>query len=184
MIQFLTFWSHSWRSRIAIERVTFPPSQKGYKELPVRFFHCSNVLCQLVGAQPLTNFSFTRENDNLLPICSSRSAQPICQIKNSSLPVKANTASFPASFIWPATGLLIKTQTPIKPYRPRWSRETKRKYTLEGESPTSYNRCCNSYKWPYKQVTGVITLIIGVITPFITGGGPTLSKCKDYPFGI
>ena len=31
-----------------------------------------------------------------------------------------------------------------------------------------------SYKWPYKWVTGVITLLIGVITPFITGRGPTL----------
>ena len=30
------------------------------------------------------------------------------------------------------------------------------------------------YKWPYKWVTGVITLLIGVITPFITGRGPTL----------
>ena len=31
---------------------------------------------------------------------------------------------------------------------------------------------CNSYKWPYKWVTGVITLRRGVITPFITGRGP------------
>ena len=28
------------------------------------------------------------------------------------------------------------------------------------------------YKWPYKCVTGVITLLIGVITQFITGRGP------------
>ena len=30
----------------------------------------------------------------------------------------------------------------------------------------------NPYKWPYKWVTGVITLLIGVITPLITGRGP------------
>ena len=28
------------------------------------------------------------------------------------------------------------------------------------------------YKWPYNWVTGVITLLIGVITPLITGRGP------------
>ena len=28
------------------------------------------------------------------------------------------------------------------------------------------------FKWPYKWVSGVITLLIGVITTLITGGGP------------
>ena len=41
-------------------------------------------------------------------------------------------------------------------------------------APTSYKYSYNPYKWPYKWVTGVITLLIGVITPFITGRGPTL----------
>ena len=31
----------------------------------------------------------------------------------------------------------------------------------------------NSYKWSCKWLTGVITLLIGVITPFITGRGPS-----------
>ena len=37
-----------------------------------------------------------------------------------------------------------------------------------------------SYKWHYKWVTGVITLLIGVITPFITGRGPTLYGLISY----
>ena len=32
----------------------------------------------------------------------------------------------------------------------------------------------NIYKWPYKWLTRVITLLIGVITPLITSRGPTL----------
>ena len=36
------------------------------------------------------------------------------------------------------------------------------------------------YKWPYKWVTGVITLLIGDISPFITGRGP-LCLCFDVP---
>ncbi len=32
----------------------------------------------------------------------------------------------------------------------------------------------SSYKWPYKWVTGVINLLVGVITPFISGKGPSL----------
>ena len=42
------------------------------------------------------------------------------------------------------------------------------------------------YKWPYKWVTGVITLLIGVITPFITSRGPTLYQvhCFVSWFGL
>ena len=36
----------------------------------------------------------------------------------------------------------------------------------------------NPYKWPYNWVTGVITLLIGVITPFITGRGPPCMVSK------
>ena len=32
----------------------------------------------------------------------------------------------------------------------------------------------NPYKWPHKLVTGVVTLFIGVINPFITGSGAHL----------
>ena len=39
-------------------------------------------------------------------------------------------------------------------------------------APTSYKWSYNPCKWPYKWVTGVITLPIGVITPFITGRVP------------
>ena len=41
-------------------------------------------------------------------------------------------------------------------------------------APTSYKWSYNLYKWPYKWVTGVITLLMGVITPFITDRGRTL----------
>ena len=41
-------------------------------------------------------------------------------------------------------------------------------------APTRYKWSYKPYKWPYKWVTGVITLLIGVITPFITSRGPTL----------
>ena len=37
---------------------------------------------------------------------------------------------------------------------------------------TSYKWSYNLYKWPYKWVTGVITLLMVVITPFITDRGP------------
>ena len=37
-----------------------------------------------------------------------------------------------------------------------------------------YKWSYNLYKWPYKWVTGVITLLIGVITPFITESGAHL----------
>ena len=37
----------------------------------------------------------------------------------------------------------------------------------------------NSNKWPYKRVTGVITLLLGVITPFITGRGP---PCRNLTY--
>ena len=46
-------------------------------------------------------------------------------------------------------------------------------------APTSYKWSYKPYKWPYKWVTGVITLLIGVITPFITGRGPTLWFVKS-----
>ena len=38
--------------------------------------------------------------------------------------------------------------------------------------PTSYKWSYNPYKWPSKWATGVITLVIGIINPFITGRGP------------
>ena len=43
----------------------------------------------------------------------------------------------------------------------------------------SYNPC----KWPYKWVTGVITLLKEVITPFITGRGPPCRYMR-YMCGI
>ena len=43
-------------------------------------------------------------------------------------------------------------------------------------APTSYKWSYNPYKWPYKWVNGVITLLIGVITPLITSRGP---PCRD-----
>ena len=42
-------------------------------------------------------------------------------------------------------------------------------------APANYKWSYKPYKWPYKWVTGVITLLIGVITPFITSRGPTLN---------
>ena len=42
-----------------------------------------------------------------------------------------------------------------------------------GWAPTSYKWGYNPYKWPYKWATGVVTPLIGVITPFITGRGPS-----------
>ena len=39
-------------------------------------------------------------------------------------------------------------------------------------APTSYKWSYNPYKWPYKWGTGVITVLIGVITPVISGRGP------------
>ena len=38
--------------------------------------------------------------------------------------------------------------------------------------PASYTWSSNPYKWPYKWVTGVVTLLIRVITPFISGRVP------------
>ena len=43
-------------------------------------------------------------------------------------------------------------------------------------APTSYTWNYNPYKWPYKWVTGVITLLIGAITPFATRLGAHLVK--------
>ena len=50
-------------------------------------------------------------------------------------------------------------------------------------APTIYKWSCNPYKWPYKWVTGVITLLIGVITPFITGRGPPCRVLKGRSKG-
>ena len=41
-------------------------------------------------------------------------------------------------------------------------------------APTSYKWSYNPFKWPYNWVTGVVTLLIEVITPHITCRGPTL----------
>ena len=41
------------------------------------------------------------------------------------------------------------------------------------------NRAC---KRPYKRVTGIITLLLGVITPLSTGRGPPcITICRDLP---
>ena len=42
--------------------------------------------------------------------------------------------------------------------------------------PTCYILNYNPYKWPFKWVTGVITLLGGVITRFVTGRGPSCTK--------
>ena len=47
-------------------------------------------------------------------------------------------------------------------------------------APTSYKWSYKPYKWPYKWVTGVITLLIGVITPFTTSRGPTLWQLNFF----
>ena len=39
---------------------------------------------------------------------------------------------------------------------------------------TIYMELFSPYKWPYQWVTGIRTLLIGVITPFITGSGAHL----------
>ena len=44
-------------------------------------------------------------------------------------------------------------------------------------APPSYKWSCNPYEWPYKWVTGVITPLMGVITPLITGRGP---PCRNF----
>ena len=52
-------------------------------------------------------------------------------------------------------------------------------FLMEGtrRAPTSYKWGCNPYKWPHKNwVTGVITLLKEVITPFITGCPPCTIK--------
>ena len=51
-------------------------------------------------------------------------------------------------------------------------------------APTSYKWSYKPYKWPYKWVTGVITLLIGVITPFITSRGPTLCVSLQRKRGV
>ena len=43
-------------------------------------------------------------------------------------------------------------------------------------APTSFKRSYNPYKWPCNWVTVVITLLVAVITPLITGRGP---PCRD-----
>ena len=50
-------------------------------------------------------------------------------------------------------------------------------------APTSYKYykwSSNLYKWPYKWVTGVITLLMGVITPFITDRGPPCTEDSHF----
>ena len=48
-------------------------------------------------------------------------------------------------------------------------------------APTSCKWGYNNYKWPYKWVTGVITLLIGFITSLITGRGPPCIEHGDFP---
>ena len=56
---------------------------------------------------------------------------------------------------------------------------------LQGEPlPVISGGTWGPYKWPYKWATGVVTLLIGVITPLITSRGPTLYQEKlseDFP---
>ena len=52
--------------------------------------------------------------------------------------------------------------------------------TLTRWAPTSYKWSYNPYKWPYNWVTGVITLLIEVITPLVTSRGPTLYQLAPY----
>ena len=47
-------------------------------------------------------------------------------------------------------------------------------------APTSYKWRYNPYKWPYKWVTGVITLLIEVIIPFRTSRGPPCMICFHF----
>ena len=44
----------------------------------------------------------------------------------------------------------------------------------------SYKWSYKPYKWPYKWVTGVITLLIRVITPLKTSRGPTLLEANGF----
>ena len=52
---------------------------------------------------------------------------------------------------------------------------------LQGGPLTNYKWVYKPYKWPYKWVTGVITLLIGVITPFITSRGPPCGSKTNPP---
>ena len=55
------------------------------------------------------------------------------------------------------------------------------KYTKNTRwAPISYKWGYNPYKWPYKWVTEVITLLIGVITPFIAGRGPPCNNVSNW----
>ena len=47
-------------------------------------------------------------------------------------------------------------------------------------APTSCKWSYNLYKWPYKWVTGVITLLMGVITPFTTDRGPPCTRVLTF----
>ena len=46
-------------------------------------------------------------------------------------------------------------------------------WILVGGALPVINRFITPIKWPYKWVTGVVTLLIEVVTPLITGTGPT-----------
>ena len=49
---------------------------------------------------------------------------------------------------------------------------------MRGGAPTSIvinGVIYNPYKWPYKWVNLVITLLVGAITPFITGSPPCMT---------
>ena len=50
----------------------------------------------------------------------------------------------------------------------------------QGGPPTSYKWSYNPYKWPYKWVTGVRTLLVEVIIPFIASRGPPCTICQDF----
>ena len=48
-----------------------------------------------------------------------------------------------------------------------------KKWILVGAALPVLNRFITPIKWPYKWVTGVVTLLIEVVTPLTTGTGPT-----------
>ena len=48
---------------------------------------------------------------------------------------------------------------------------------LQGGPLPVISRVITPYKWPYKWVNGVMTLLIGVVTPLITGRG---TPCTDF----
>ena len=51
-------------------------------------------------------------------------------------------------------------------------------WILQGGPLLVINEVITPIKWPYKWITGVITLLIGVVTLLITGRGPPCGKTE------